>query len=662
MSADSQKQRPLSSTVRCAPNVVPPQAVSDRSIIDSVAGFINDVALTNAPQTDPKDHILWVKFENTADISDPSLGEDWDLDGNLPPPLLLILGYGNGMQIWAIPANGEAIEVLSWRHGLVKTLRILPTPLHNNNGDLSTETIDHFIHKRPLMAICSDSQMTNPIGHHHHTQTSAQSNQQFNAINFVSLKDGDQVKSIKFKNSILDVLANRTSILVMFPERIAVFDARTLEDRLTVTTCYLSPGINPNPVALGDRWIAYAERRLIPSKRSSGGCDFDGVSSYTATVLNAAKSLSKGLRELGEQVAAGLTGSSSSSSHFNSGNIGASNPSSDGTQTGVVTVLDIKHPIRDVSPTTGTPVAITGNDPIVAHFLAHSEAIVALQFDPSGMLLLTADKRGHDFNVFRIQPHPCGSTLAAVHHLYVLHRGDTSAKVQDISFSFDSRWVAISTLRGTTHVFPITPYGGPVSVRTHASPHVVNRLSRFHRSAGLSADGRCSSPISLSSDINSSNLTTSAYSNPRLPPFPHPNVVLPLAQLRQPSTLGTSSNITQGTKLPSSSVNRQRHASMSEDSLSKPLRVSVVFAKARSWLLDPPGCMREAPVHRLQRKPIDSLFIMAGHGALIQYDLEPRHASSKLNFCAICLIKMSDFLLSLQILLKKKLVMILQLN
>lgn len=99
-------------------------------------------------------------------------------------------------------------------------------------------------------------------------------------------------------------------------------------------------------------------------------------------------------------------------------------------------------------------------------------------------MLLTADKRGHDFHIFRIHPHPAGPALAAVHHLYILHRGDTSAKVQDMCFSPDSRWVAISTLRGTTHVFPITPYGGNIGFRTHVGPHVVNKTSRFHRSAG----------------------------------------------------------------------------------------------------------------------------------------------------------------------------------
>lgn len=71
----------------------------------------------------------------------------------------------------------------------------------------------------------------------------------------------------------------------------------------------------------------------------------------------------------------------------------------------------------------------SSSDNIIAHFMAHSEPIVALAFDPSGMLLLTADKRGHDFHVFRIHPHPGGPLLAAIHHLYILHRGDTTAKV-----------------------------------------------------------------------------------------------------------------------------------------------------------------------------------------------------------------------------------------
>lgn len=52
-------------------------------------------------------------------------------------------------------------------------------------------------------------------------------------------------------------------------------------------------------------------------------------------------------------------------------------------------------------------------------------------------------------------------------------------------FSPDSRWLTVSSNHGTTHVFPITPYGGPITVRTHTPPRVVNLTSRYHRSSGL---------------------------------------------------------------------------------------------------------------------------------------------------------------------------------
>nr|CAD7263741.1 unnamed protein product [Timema shepardi] len=278
---------------------------------------------------------------------------------------------------------------------------------------------------------------------------------------------------------------------------------------------------------------------------------------------------------------------------------------------------------------------------VIAHFVAHSEPILALAFDPSGMLLLTADKRGHDFHLFRIQPHPGGPSLAAVHHLYTLHRGDTTAKVQDIAFAADSRWVAVSTMRGTTHVFPITPYGGTVGVRTHATPHVVNRLSRFHRSAGLTTDGR-NSPIPYAA--SSGNYETVAlspampYPNPRLPPYPHPTVVLPLAQIRQPfshSLLSTSTS-TSPNLVSQQAYHRNpsvrvlgRTQSSSDDGLpggSVPLQMTTCFAPPRAWLVGSPTVPRDSSA-KAHKRVVDSLFVMTCHGSLIEYDLEPKHAS-----------------------------------
>ncbi|RVE43118.1 hypothetical protein evm_012234, partial [Chilo suppressalis] len=557
------------------PLTVPSQPPSDRSIIDAVSGFINDVTLSSSSNVDPKDVIQWARFE-TADINEPTPEGDGDHDIS---PLLLILGYGSGVQVWLIPPNGEAQEVLSWRQGTVRVLRILPTPQHG----------DCFASKRPLIALC-DSASPGPT---------------FCSLSFISIRGGEQVKSIKFKNPILDVLANKRSVVVSFSERFAVFDAATLEDRMTVTTCYPCPcplgGSMPiNPLALGDRWLAYADRKVNQSKRSSGGCEGEGVTSYTATVLHAAKSLSKGLRGLGESVAHSLAGGRSTSQS-------PSPPNADIQQPGVVTIIDIEGNDEEESQDSDEQC-----DPIVAHFVAHSEAIIALKFDASGMLLVTADRRGHDFHVFRINPHPCGPSLASVHHLYILHRGDTTAKVQDIAISPDSRWAAVSTLRGTTHIFAVSPYGGPCGVRTHTQPRVVNRLSRFHRSAGLPIHAaQAHNKRASGSPVGEGLSVGSWFPNPRLPPYPLPTTCAPLAQLRPTANIPTHT-------ITRTSSGRQRLSSLSEDSNSAPLLARARFGVA---------CVSSASLPRGTPAPVTALYLMTANGALLHLVLQPRPLS-----------------------------------
>ena len=63
------------------------------------------------------------------------------------PPLMLTLGYSQGVQVWIIPVTGEAQEVLAFRQGQVKTLKCLPTP-ENCFG-----SPDNFAHCRPLVVM-----------------------------------------------------------------------------------------------------------------------------------------------------------------------------------------------------------------------------------------------------------------------------------------------------------------------------------------------------------------------------------------------------------------------------------------------------------------------------------------------------------------------------
>uniref|UniRef100_A0AAQ4PY43 BCAS3 microtubule associated cell migration factor n=1 Tax=Gasterosteus aculeatus aculeatus TaxID=481459 RepID=A0AAQ4PY43_GASAC len=566
---------------RCAGGVlVRAQAATEQSYMESVVTFLQDVvpqAYTGAPPTDEKEKIIWVRFER-ADINDTSRNPEFMEmhSGTTEPPLCLMIGYTDGMQIWSVSLAGEAQELFSVRHGPVRAARILPAP------HISPMITDTFSDKRPLLGVCKST-------------GSSGTSPPYCCVDLYSLRTGEMVKSIQFKTPIYDLHCNKHILVVSLQEKIAAFDSCTFTKKFFVTSCYPCPGPSLNPIALGSRWLAYAENKLIRCHQSRGGACGDNAQSYTATVINAAKVLVS--------------------------------EDSDG-------------------------------EGVVAHFPAHDKPISCMQFNPSGMLLVTADSLGHDFHVFQILTHPWASSQSAVHHLYTLHRGETEAKVQDMCFSPDSRWVAISTLRGTTHVFPVNPYGGAPCARTHMSPRVVNRMSRFQKSAGLEeieqelnrvaalggagagggggcilggGGGRCSpiqglssspsgSPLhaKLSSQDSYNNFTNNNMGNPRLSALPSLTVVLPLAQIKQPMTLGTITKRSGKAKPPP-------QISPSKSSGGE-FCVAAAFASSRSWFLTNPNMKREKDQTR--QSVVDSLYIISCYGNMVEHVLEPRPIST----------------------------------
>ncbi len=164
-----------------------PQPVTEKSLMESVAGFIQEAT---SPATghqghgglggsafgggggghDPRVHVVWARFE-VADVNDVRLfPEGAEINGNAPP-LLLVLGYTQGVQVWLIPMTGEAQEVLSWKQGSVKTLRLLPAP------ESCFGHPDNFEHCRPLIAMADSAGPGTP----------------FSSATFISLRSGEQV-------------------------------------------------------------------------------------------------------------------------------------------------------------------------------------------------------------------------------------------------------------------------------------------------------------------------------------------------------------------------------------------------------------------------------------------------------------------------------------
>lgn len=630
---------------RCAGGVlVRAQAATEQSYMESVVTFLQDVvpqAYTGAPPTDEKEKIIWVRFEK-ADINDTARNPEFIEmhSGTTDPPLCLMIGYTDGMQIWSVSLAGEAQELFSVRHGPVRAARILPAPF------ISPLKTDNFADKRPLLGVCKST-------------GSSGTSPPYCCADLYSLRTGEMVKSIQFKTPIYDLHCNKHILAVSLQEKIAAFDSCTFTKKFFVTSCYPCPGPSLNPIALGSRWLAYAENKLIRCHQSRGGACGDNAQSYTATVINAAKTLKTGLTMVGKVVTQ------------LAGTLPAGTPDEEGTphsasrrsphNPGVVTIIDT-HSVGEGQVLVSED---SDGEGVVAHFPAHDKPISCMQFNPSGMLLVTADTLGHDFHVFQILTHPWASSQSAVHHLYTLHRGETEAKVQDMCFSQDSRWVAISTLRGTTHVFPVNPYGGAPCARTHMSPRVVNRMSRFQKSAGLEEieqelnraaalgggaggggiggggcilggggggiGGRCSpipglssspsgSPLhaKLSSQDSYNNFTNNNMGNPRLSPLPSLTVVLPLAQIKQPMTLGTITKRTGKAKPPP-------QISPSKSSGGE-FCVAAIFASSRSWFITNPNIKREKDQSR--QSVVDSLYIISCYGNLVEHVLEPRPIST----------------------------------
>ncbi|KHN47845.1 Breast carcinoma-amplified sequence 3 like [Glycine soja] len=396
---------------------------------------------------------------------------------------VLLLGYWSGFQVWDVDDSNNVRDLVSRQDGPVSFMQMVPTPI------VSKRPEDKFADKRPLLVVCTDGLLAggdktqdglgatcNGGTLNHHAQVNG--NYLPTTVQFYSMRSRTNVHVLKFRSVVYSVRCSSRIVTVSQATQIHCLSATTLEREYTlltnpiVTHCLGSGGIGFGPLAVGPRWLAYsgspdatATSGHVSPQHLTPSASFPGFSSNGSLVAHYAKESSKhlaaGIVTLGDmgykklaRYCSELRSDSSGSIHLvNSspkGNGIVNGHSTDADNIGMVIVRDI----------------VSKN--VISQFRAHKSPISALCFDPSGTILLTASVQGHNINVFKIIPGyervSASDADPSYVHLYRLQRGLTNAVIQDISFSADSRWIMISSSRGTSHLFAINPQGGPVNI------------------------------------------------------------------------------------------------------------------------------------------------------------------------------------------------------
>ncbi|GFP89981.1 autophagy-related protein 18f, partial [Phtheirospermum japonicum] len=398
---------------------------------------------------------------------------------------VLLLGFSYGFQVWDVEVADNVHNLVSRHDGPVSFMQMLPKPL------ASIHSGDKFAESRPLLIICgipSNGSIKLSNG-------SVNGSYEPTAVWVYSLKSQSYVHLLRFRSTVHLVRCSSRVVAVLQSAQIHCLNAATLEREYTILI---------NPVTTGSygfspRWMAYSgspvaisNSRCVSPQHLTPSSSFPGHASNGSLVAHYARESSKhlaaGIVTLGDMGYKKLTRYYSELLP-EGGNNG---------QTGTVRVK--MHSVANGHSNFQVIVRDIVDKTVIAQFRAHKSPIQSLCFDPSGTLLVTASIQGHNINVFRIMPGSSseGPSGPPYVHLYRLQRGFTNAVIQDISFSNDSRWIMISSSRGTSHLFAISPSGGsgpPVTlsavsrIRSGSSNGWRNTVS----GAAAAATGRLSS-------------------------------------------------------------------------------------------------------------------------------------------------------------------------
>ncbi|XP_076905511.1 autophagy-related protein 18f-like [Bidens hawaiensis] len=395
---------------------------SGASTVASTVRSAASSAIVDRDSDSGHDQVLWAGFDKLSCEDGTS-------------HRVLLLGYQHGFQVWDVEYANNVRNIVSRFDGPVSFMQILAKPN------------DH-----PLLVLCGGPSVSDGNINSGYMPT---------VVWFYSFKSRSYIKELKFRSVVYSVRCSSRIVAVLQAAQIHCFDAATLEREYTILTNPVATSssrfesIGLGPLAMGPRWMAYSGSMVTSPNTCVSPQHLTGPKSLTTSGSNgsivahyakqSSKQLAVGIVTLGD-----IGYKKLSRYYLPDGNISQQVNDTgrlpDTENIGMVIVRDVM------------------SKSVIAQFKAHDSPVASLCFDPSGILLVTASVHGHSFNVFRIGPGPANG--ASYTHLYRLQRGFTNAVIQDISFSFDSRWITISSSRGTSHLFAVSPTGGPVSMQS----------------------------------------------------------------------------------------------------------------------------------------------------------------------------------------------------
>ncbi|KAJ3346719.1 hypothetical protein HDU83_002769 [Entophlyctis luteolus] len=320
-----------------------------------------------------------------------------------------------------------------------------------------------------------------------------------NGVKVYSLKSHSVIKVWTFPDQAISVKASNRLIVVAYANNsLKVFSALTLSLLETIPDSF--------PVfSVGSRFLAYASTTRAPKQMKLlengeiGAAMFSGVGNGVHSIENgnalqdkAIDGLKKATNKMVKEVLVGANylgnvgyaavsnylapGNAPDRANTSSTNVESVNivKESSGAAEGTVAVREFP-PELHYSSAPGSKESVSQTSSLISHWKPHNNKLSNLTFNASQTLLFTSSTSANTFYIFAIHARgqaisnaTAADVLMNPQCLFKLERGYTPATIESACFSANGRWCAVSTGRGTTHLYPL-PYSATGSALQNRS-------------------------------------------------------------------------------------------------------------------------------------------------------------------------------------------------